>query len=192
MNLQNFLSDLRITVATSSFIHILVERANEVLGSQTWVNVVFILRAAGLLVTLIMIYLVIFVVIKTNLIPQKLLPLKIVLNRPNKTKDSGFVSRMNEIKKRIERKNPDEDRLAVLAASQLLESGLAKLGQKKPLFRENIESIPYWSSVTPDKIFSAYNTRTKLVHNPNERVSHEEAEEAVETFEKAIRDLGVI
>ena len=192
MDLQNLLADLKIQIATSSFAYEMINRVDKTLNSETMVNALFVLKAAGLLVTLVMIYLVIFIIIKTNLIGTKLLPLKIILNRPNQAKDATLAAEMARVKKRIEQKNPSEDRLAVLAACQLLERGLAKMGKKNALFRENVEAIPYWSLTTSDKIFFAYNLRTKLVHNPREQVSHEEAQEAVEIFEKALQDLGQI
>jgi len=153
MDIQNFLSDLKISVATSSFSNVVLDGLGDILSSESLANIILILKAVGLLATLVMIYLVIFVVIKTNLISEKLLPLKLVLNRPNKTKDSSLAAEMEKIKKKIGKKDSAEDRTAVLAASQLLERGLAKVGQKSTLFRENVEGVPYWSSVNPDQIF---------------------------------------
>jgi hypothetical protein len=192
MGLRDFLSDLRIPVATSSFSDVLVSKLENFFDSPSWVNLVYIFKAAGLLASLILLFGVILVVIKANIIGMKWLPVKTVLKRPNHVKDPHFASQILKIKKMVSQKNPEEDRLAILAASQLLERGLAKVGQKSLVFRENVENIPYWSTVSPDKIFSAYSVRTKLLHNPDEQVSHEQVAEAVETFESALQDLGVI
>jgi hypothetical protein len=101
MDLQNLLADLKIQIATSSFAYEMINRVDKTLNSETMVNALFVLKAAGLLVTLVMIYLVIFIIIKTNLIGTKLLPLKIILNRPNQAKDATLAAEMARVKKRI-------------------------------------------------------------------------------------------
>lgn len=193
---QDFFLNLKemvgIKLATSSFAYYLLETFSVFLRSELWLNILMFMQAVGLLITIVLLGIINFLIIKNNLVGAKLASIKVVLQKSGVPKSNEIAKRLERAKQRLAKKELEEDRLAVIEASQLLEKGLALLGYKDSLARVNIEAVSLWASVTVSEILSAYNLRMRIVHFPNEPISHEEAERAISIFERALKDLGVI
>ncbi len=178
---------------TSSFGFYAQQQLAEFFQSEIWWNLMLLVKGLGALATLVLAGLVIFLIIKNNVVGIKLAPIKTMLHKPAvASKNSELLRRLQKIKQRLVKQDAEEDRLAVLEASQLLERGLALTGHKDASLRKNLEAVPAWVATSISDILAAYNVRIRIVHSPHAAVSHEEAERAVQVMEKALQDLKLI
>ena len=179
--------------ATSSFVFYASQQIAHFFRSDIWLNLVLLIKGLGALFTLVLGFLVIYLIIKNNVVGTKIAPFKTALGKPAVVgRNSEIQKGLQRVKQRIAKKNTEEDRLAVLEASQLLEKALAVTGHKGPSLRKNLEAVPVWVSTSLSDIMAAYNVRIKIVHSPQTTISSEEAERAVATIEKALKDLGLV
>ena len=179
--------------ATSSFVFYAGQQSAQFFRSDVWLNLVLLVKGLGALSILILGFLVIYLIIKNNVVGVKIAPFKIALGKPAVARINPEIQKgLQKVKQRIAKKNTEEDRVAVLEASQLLEKALALTGHKSPSLRKNLEAVPIWVSTSLSDIMAAYNVRIKIIHSPQTNISSEEAEQAVAVIEKALKDLGLV
>jgi len=101
-----------------------------------------------------------------------------------------FDARWKEVREHIKSTNAAEWRFAVIEADKILDDLLKKAKYPGDTFGERLMLMRPGDLATLDNIWSAHKLRNTIAHNPDYQVSYAEAREAIENYEKAIRELG--
>ena len=101
-----------------------------------------------------------------------------------------FDARWQEVREHIKSTNAAEWRFAVIEADKILDDLLKKAKYPGDTFGERLMLMQPGDLATLDNIWSAHKLRNTIAHNPDYQVSYAEAREAIENYEKAIRELG--
>ncbi len=109
-------------------------------------------------------------------------------------RESRWSKRFKIIKKKLEKPDPAEHKLAIVEAGICLEKFLTKQGFKpETLIKELKEVRPeILSSEQLNKLTEAYQVRDNIIHNPDYKLGLDEAKKVVDIFEKIFQDLGAV
>lgn len=165
---------------------------NMLISSQVFANVVSLIKAVSLLASVVLFMGIVYLILRMNLIGIKVAAVKQVVRPQSIAKNKQIARKFKAIRARLARQNPEEDRRAVIEASQLFEHALETLGHTGKPLEALLSDIPIWKSTNPGEILEARSVRVNLVHRPGMRFSHADAEQAVAVFEKALTDLGIL
>ncbi len=99
--------------------------------------------------------------------------------------------RWKDILKRLERPQESEQKLAAIEAESVLDEVLTKLGLTGISFGERIEQMKKDQLPSLDEVLKAHEMRNNIVHDPDFKLSYEQAKSIVETYEKALKELEV-
>jgi len=97
-----------------------------------------------------------------------------------------------KIQKRLATKNEAEYKLAVIEADKILDNLLGLIGYKGGTLGEKLKSMSVIQLSCLDEIWQAHKIRNKIVHNPDEKISLTEAEDAIEKFKKGLEELSAL
>lgn len=94
-----------------------------------------------------------------------------------------------KISKRLETAREAEYKLALIEADSLLNDNLTKIGYKGESIGEILKQLD--SDILPniDQVWEAHKTRNNVVHDPDYRLTLEEAKKVIAVYEQALRDL---
>jgi len=101
-----------------------------------------------------------------------------------------LAARWQEVREHIKSTNAAEWRFAVIEADKILDDLLKKAKYPGDTFGERLMLMQPGDLATLDNLWSAHKLRNTIAHNPDYQVSYAEAREAIENYEKAIRELG--
>lgn len=113
-----------------------------------------------------------------------------------------FTSRPYEVKKfekiwakimsRLEQPSEGEHKLAIIEADSLLNEILEKMGFQGETLGGKLEKVT--ADILPrlQEIQEAHKFRNNVVHDPDYRVTLEQAEKTIKIYQKALQDLNAI
>lgn len=97
-----------------------------------------------------------------------------------------------KIVKRLEAGLESEYKLAVIEAEEILNQALKGIGLKGESAGERINQLTTTLVSNLDALKDAHKIRSNIVHDPNYRLSLEEARKILEIYKKSLGDLEVI
>lgn len=103
-----------------------------------------------------------------------------------------FDKKWQAILKRVKRGDDANLKLAVIEADNLFDNLLQKMSLDGKDMGERLEKLNSAQLSCLEEVWLAHKVRNKIVHEPGYPLGHSEAETAVEAFEKAFRELGVL
>ncbi len=103
-----------------------------------------------------------------------------------------FDKKWQAILKRINKGDDANLKLAVIEADNLFDSLLRQMSFEGKDMGERLERLNNAQLACLEDIWLAHKVRNRIVHEPGYRLGHSEAEKAVESFEKAFKELGVL
>jgi len=99
--------------------------------------------------------------------------------------EKEFEQNWKKIKKRLERKWESESKLAIIEADRILDNLLKQMGYRGETLGERLKQLKPDLLPNIEEVWVAHKIRNDIIHDPNYRLSHQEAERAVEIYEKA-------
>lgn len=99
---------------------------------------------------------------------------------------------LERIKKRLEIGTEAELKLALIEADSLCEEVLENMGYQGENLEERLKGVPPTLISNLEKLLSAHQIRNNVVHDPDYKLTIEKAKEALEIYEKALRDIEVL
>jgi hypothetical protein len=184
---------LEITSAfpTSTIEYRILNGLGSFFGSISWVILVSFLKTISLLLSLGLFILIVFLFVKMKVLKSKIDKIKKLFTGAPARTGKRFSYRFEKIKRRLKTNSQEDGRLAVIEADELLREALKTLGvEGKPLF-ELIKECSLWQGIKPEEVLKAHNLRNQAVHYLIPLI-HSDAAEAVEIYEKALKDLGFL
>lgn len=155
-------------------------------------DTLFILRVIFLTISLILISAIILFLKNSSWLKTRYgLDLKDFLEA-KAFKDIKYEKNWNKILKRLERKSESEFKLAIIEADSLLNQILEKMGYQGDSLGERLQKLDSSTLSSLDQVWEAHKFRNNIVHDPDFRVSGEEAERHIKAYEKALQDLNVL
>jgi len=99
------------------------------------------------------------------------------------------ATRWDRIKKYLESTNSSDWRRAILEADNLVDDIIKKLGYAGDTFGDRLSKIDRRQFKSLDEIWTAHKVRNRIAHEPDYNLTKSEAEQAVELFETALKEL---
>ena len=101
----------------------------------------------------------------------------------------GAFKQWGKIAKRLETDKEVEYKLAIIEADSLLDDTLKKMGYKGEIMGDRLKQLT--SAILPnlDQIEEAYKIRNNAVHDPDYKLTLDQAKRVLGIYERALRDL---
>lgn len=95
------------------------------------------------------------------------------------------------IEKQLDKNQPTSFHLCVLNADKLLDQALRERGVKGETMGERMKTArETWSNA--NSVWTAHKLRNQIAHEPDVRVSFDDARRALAAFKQALKDVGAI
>lgn len=93
---------------------------------------------------------------------------------------------------RLEKGLEPEHKLAIIEADELLDSSLKKMGYEGQTLEERLGKIPSATLPNVDQVSEVHRLRNNIVHDPNFRLTADEAKNAMDVYGQAFRNLQIL
>ena len=103
-----------------------------------------------------------------------------------------FDKKWQAVLKRMKKSDEANLKLAVIEADNLFDSLLRQMAFEGKDMGERLEKLNNTQLTCLEEVWLAHKTRNKIVHEPGYHLGYSEAENAIESFEKAFKELGVL
>jgi len=103
-----------------------------------------------------------------------------------------IVSDWNKIVRRLDSGLEAEYKLAVIEADSLLDDILKRMGFGGETLGERLEKLTVVSLANIEEVKEAHKTRNNIVHDPNYKLTLNEAKNLISIYEKALLDLQAL
>jgi len=97
-----------------------------------------------------------------------------------------------KIKERLDTGFESDYKLAVIEADNMLDENLIKMGYTGETLMEKLEKLTTVSLPNIEEVKEVHKIRNNIVHDPDYRLTLEEAKRTIEIFEKALTDLQIL
>jgi hypothetical protein len=103
-----------------------------------------------------------------------------------------IVKEWTAITRRLDTGLESEYKLAIIEADSLLDDILKKMGFGGETLGEKLEKLTYVSLSSVDDAREAHKTRNNIVHDPDYRLSLDDAKKTISIYEKSLIDLQAL
>ncbi|GEM_PF-526274 len=155
--------------------------------SQLYRDIVFYTKIIFVFLSCILFYAIVLLYIKSE--PVKRFR-KYYKGTAIKDMPKGKTQRAwNKVQKRLATMHEAEYKMAVIEAEKIFDNILLMIGYKGNTLGDRLKTIKKEQLQSLDEVWSAHKVRNRIVHNPDEKISLSEAQEAVGKFEMGIEEL---
>ena len=184
------------TFPTSTIEYQALKSVDDFVNSQSFLILVAFLKTASFFATAFFFALIVYLYVKTNVFGDKVKSIKSVVSSKPGVLSKKISVNFERAKARLKNNLSEDDKAAVIEADlcllQALKGlGLSASGGKGKTFSELAADKSLWNAANVSKIIQAREIRNRAVHF-SEPLTHAEAVDAVENFEKALKDLGFL
>ncbi len=135
--------------------------------------------------------LLITVMVKINRLAAKKIDIAKVIVPPSPA-FSGVNARWAEVQRHINSTREAEWKFAVIEADKVVDDTLKSAGFLGDTLGERLINIERGQLATLDGLWTAHKTRNRLAHDINLSLRYSEAKEAIQLYEKTLRELQAI
>ncbi len=107
---------------------------------------------------------------------------------PQKVMDERWQS----VLEKLESQDESNYKLAVIEADKIFDDLLKRIGYVGEDMGQRLKQLTIAQLANLDEIWQAHKLRNQIVHEPDFKLTHAQAERAVEIFQRALEDLEVI
>lgn len=159
------------------------------LTSPELVRFIFPFKIFFIIFSLILLAFIIFALIKTTWLKRLLLwdLTEISTYRPFGVRK--ITKLWTKIMARLETGIESEAKLAIIEADSLLDDILKRMGFGGETLGERLKALTPATIPNREEVLEAHQIRNNVVHDPDYRLSLEEARKTLAIYEKALRDL---
>ena len=98
----------------------------------------------------------------------------------------------NKITKRLSTGVESESKMAIIEADDLLDVSLKRIGFTGQTLEEKLSKLTSATVGNIDEVYAAHKVRNNIVHNPDFRLSQDEAKVILEAYQKAFNSLQIL
>ena len=152
----------------------------------------FALKIIFIVFSLAVIGFIIFVMVRTTWLRRMYLwdAQEILTYRPFGVR--RILKEWNRTKARLDTGLEAEYKLAVIEADAMVDDILKRMGYGGETLGERLDRLTTASLPNLEQARAAHQTRNNIVHDPDFKISREEAEGNISLYEKALRDLNAL
>jgi len=155
--------------------------------SQLYRDIIFYAKIILVFLSCILFYAIILLYIKSEPIKRFR---KYFKGTGIKSTSKGKTQRAwNKIQKRLATMQEAEYKMAVIEAEKIFDNILLMIGYKGNTLGDRLKTMRKEQLQCIEEIWSAHKIRNRIVHNPDEKISLSEAQEAVKKFEMGVEEL---
>jgi hypothetical protein len=149
------------------------------------------LQLVSLLISVLFLLGIIYIFIKTSYFEMKKEQFLDILGR-------GYVSKSRslrgwkQIQKRMQSKEQNQWKLAILEADRILDEILKMSGYLQKNLDEKLELITPAQLANAEDVKRAHRVRNKIAEDPTSEISREEAESIIKVYKQAFKELNLI
>lgn len=93
---------------------------------------------------------------------------------------------------RLHHNDPSQWKLALIEADNFFEYALSLLGYQGEGLAEKIKQLEKFYAKSLNSVWQAHKIRNAMVHEPNFQISFRQAEEALNAYEEALKELKIL
>ncbi|MDP3697071.1 MAG: hypothetical protein Q8R55_03495 [Candidatus Taylorbacteria bacterium] len=151
-----------------------------------------VLKMIGLLLTLIFGVLLMWVIFRSKeRISDRTEEIKMELNPP-KAGEGKYDARWKEVREHLTSLREAEWKFAIIEADKIMEAALEGAGFPGETIGERMTLIDKENLNSINDLWQAHKLRNIIAHDPHYTVKYGEVRQAIENYEKALRELGVL
>ena len=155
-------------------------------------ELLFAWKVSSIIIGIILLIFIIVILFRTSWIKFRILfdATEFITYRPFGV--PNFTRQWQRIRARLRTANESEYKLAVIEADGILGNTLTRLGFNQPTIADRLKRVN--SAIIPnlEQIWEAHNTRNNIVHDPDYRLSLEDANRILRSYEETFRSLDLI
>lgn len=142
--------------------------------------------------SLLLLIIIVILLSRTNYLPNLVLEdiFEILTYRPVGAR--RILKQWTKTKQRLETGLESEYKLAVIEADSTIDEVFRKMGYLGDTIGERLEKINVVVLPSVEEIREAHKIRNNIVHDPDYRLTLDEAKKALAIYEKALTDLGAL
>jgi len=103
-----------------------------------------------------------------------------------------IVKQWLKLKERLNTGLESEFKLAIIEADSMLDDVLKKLGYSGETLGERLKQVKADILPSIERVSEAHRTRNSIIHDPDYKLSSEEAEKTISSYEKALTELDFL
>ena len=143
-------------------------------------------------ISLLMIIGIIYFILKTNYLQTIYFQdvAEVLSFKPYGTRK--IIKQRDKIKSRLSLPLEAEHKLAVIEADNLLNEILARIGYQGETLGEKLKQLTSLKLSNLDQALEVHKIRNSIVYDPDYRLSLEQAQKAIEIYEKSLKELQAL
>ena len=152
---------------------------------------IFVFKVIFIIVSIIFFAMIIYYALNTSYLRHLFIyDLEDVSSRKDYGR-SRIFKKWQKIKKRLEKDNEAEYKLALIEADKVLDDTLKEMGHGEESLNEKLKHISPSDVSNLEELLKANEICQNVVHDPDYRLDKEKAKEIISIFEKSFKDLEV-
>lgn len=151
----------------------------------------FWFELASLIISGILLWLIIFIIVKTHFIGEKTRYFFDVLGK-NRISKRRTVKIWKQILRRFDTGDDSNLKLAIIEADKVLDELLKLSGYEGETMGDRLKQITSANLSNISEIWQAHKIRNRIVHEPDFKLDRGEAWMCVEIYKKAFQEFGLI
>ncbi len=164
----------------------------EKIGQADLHKLLDILKAVGFLASLVFAILLIWLALRSkDKMADKIEETKIILNPP-KPGEGKYDARWKEVREHLTSFRAAEWKFAVIEADKITEAILQEAGFSGETMGDKLMSINQEQLSSINDLWQAHKLRNTIAHDPDYQVKYGEVRQAIEQYEKTLRELGAL
>lgn len=162
------------------------------LNSQELQETLFPTRIVFLAISAIFTVLIVIILLRTHYLQWLFVQdwVEFLTRRPFGAK--RITGGWNNILKHLDTGVESEYKLAVIEADDLMDSSLRRLGYTGAALEERLQKLTSATLPNINQVLEAHKIRNNVVHNPDYRLSLDEAKKTLSIYEQAFKDLQIL
>jgi len=170
----------------------LFEKFSQFLNSGQWLNFIFWLKIISFIISLFLFTILIILLFKMRArIRSSLDIVSESIGAPVLPK-MKTTKKWEKLLKQVETGDENAYKLAVIEADKTFDDMLKKIGYQGKDMGERMKQIKPGQMANIDELWQAHRTRNNIVHDPDFKITRSQAEKAVKTYEKILKELQVL
>ncbi len=161
-------------------------------GSNDWHQIILFLKIISVIISILLVLAIISLIFKIRKNIQKFLEMAgesiVAPDLPKKV----IVEQWQSISEKLESKDGNAHRMAVIEADKIFDDVLKKIGYQGEDMGERLKQLTPAQLPNLEELWQAHKIRNQIVHQSDFQLTRNQAERAVEIYQRALQDLEAL
>ena len=162
------------------------------LTSPDWQRTIFSLKIISFIISSLLLIAVVFLIFQIRKQIKKSLEIIAESVAAPGLPKKALTKKWQSILDKLAKDDENGYKLAVIEADKVFDDLLKRIGYQGEDMGERLRQLTPAQTANLDEIWQAHKLRNQIVHEPDFKLTHSQAERAVEIFQRALEDLEAI